>query len=65
MQVLKLGADPEFEVLNEGKLVRADKVARPLRLPWGEVGVDGAGVALELRPNPGMAWYANEYSNGE
>lgn len=53
MVVRRLGADPEFEVLQDGQLVRADKVARTTRLPWGEIGVDGAGVALELRPNPG------------
>lgn len=53
MLVRRLGADPEFEVLQDGRLVRADKVTHTTRLPWGEVGIDGAGVALELRPNPG------------
>jgi hypothetical protein len=53
MVIRRLGADPEFEIVRDGHLVRADKVVRTTRLPFGEIGVDGAGVALELRPNPG------------
>lgn len=53
MLVNKVGADPEFEIVANGRLVRADRVVRTTRLPFGEIGFDGAGVALELRPNPG------------
>jgi hypothetical protein len=49
-----LGADPEFELVVGGRIVSASSVLRDdIRLPWGDIGVDGAGWPLELRPVPG------------
>jgi len=48
-----LGADPEFELVVCGEVVGASRVLREdIRLPWGDIGVDGAGYPLELRPVP-------------
>jgi hypothetical protein len=54
VQVVTLGADPEFELVVGGRIVSASSVLREdIRLPWGDIGVDGAGWPLELRPVPG------------
>jgi len=48
-----LGADPEFELVVGGRIVSASSVLQgDIRLPWGDIGVDGAGRPLELRPLP-------------
>jgi len=48
-----LGADPEFELVVGGEVTSASRVLREdVRLPWGDIGVDGAGYPLELRPVP-------------
>jgi hypothetical protein len=48
-----LGADPEFELVVRGEVVRAAGFLRgDIRLPWGDIGIDGAGSPLELRPVP-------------
>jgi len=50
---ITLGADPEFELVVGGKVVNASGVLqREVTLPWGEIGVDGSGRPLELRPTP-------------
>ena len=50
---ITLGADPEFEVIVRGRVVSAsDILGENIELPEGEIGVDGAGYPLELRPNP-------------
>ena len=52
---ITFGADPEFELVKGRRIVRASgAVPRgEVRLPWGAIGVDGAGDPLELRPVPG------------
>jgi hypothetical protein len=53
VQVVTLGADHEFELVVGGRVVSASGVLREdIRLPWGDIGVDGAGYPLELRPVP-------------
>jgi hypothetical protein len=53
VQVVTLGADPEFELIVDGAIVSASSVLRAdIHLPWGSIGVDGAGSPLELRPKP-------------
>jgi hypothetical protein len=48
-----LGADPEFELVVRGEVIGASRILREdIRLPWGDIGVDGAGYPLELRPVP-------------
>ena len=50
---IMLGADPEFELVVGGEVVRASRILREdVHLPWGDIGVDGAGSPLELRPFP-------------
>jgi hypothetical protein len=50
---ITLGADPEFELVVGGEVVRAAGFLREdIRLPWGDIGTDGAGAPLELRPVP-------------
>ncbi len=50
---ITLGADPEFELVVGGGVASASQVLREdIRLPWGNIGVDGAGYPLELRPVP-------------
>ena len=50
---ITLGADPEFELVVRGEVVRAAGFLREdIRLPWGDIGIDGAGSPLELRPVP-------------
>jgi hypothetical protein len=50
---LTLGADPEFELILGGQVVSASGILhRDIHLPWGEIGVDGSGRPLELRPLP-------------
>jgi len=50
---ITLGADPEFEVIVRGRVVSAsDILGENIELPEGEIGVDGAGWPLELRPEP-------------
>jgi hypothetical protein len=49
--IVTLGADPEFEVIVRGRVVSAsDILGENIELPHGEIGVDGAGYPLELRP---------------
>jgi len=49
--IVTLGADPEFEVIVRGRVVSAsDILGENIELPEGEIGVDGAGWPLELRP---------------
>ncbi len=53
VKAITLGADPEFELVMDGRVVNASQVIRKsVRLPWGIIGYDGAGAPLELRPNP-------------
>jgi len=50
---ITLGADPEFELVRDGRVVNASHVLKKsVRMPWGIIGYDGAGGPLELRPNP-------------
>jgi hypothetical protein len=50
---ITLGADPEFELVVGGRVASASSILREdIHLPWGDIGVDGAGWPLELRPNP-------------
>jgi hypothetical protein len=50
---ITLGADPEFELVVGGEVVSASRILREdVHLPWGDIGVDGAGYPLELRPVP-------------
>ncbi len=51
---ITFGADPEFELVRGRRIVRASgAVPRgEVQLPWGAIGVDGAGDPLELRPAP-------------
>ncbi len=51
---ITLGADPEFELVLRGRIVSAHRVlSRVVPLPWGEIGLDGAGDQVEIRPDPG------------
>lgn len=53
--IVTLGADPEFEVIVRGRVVSAsDILGENIELPEGEIGVDGAGWPLELRPEPSI-----------
>jgi len=53
VKAITLGADPEFELVRDGRVVNASHVLRKsVRMPWGIIGYDGAGGPLELRPNP-------------
>ena len=49
-----LGADPEFELIIAGRVESAASIllGDAIHLPWGSIGVDGAGWPLELRPDP-------------
>ena len=50
---ITLGADPEFElIIAERAESAASILGDAIHLPWGSIGVDGAGYPLELRPNP-------------
>jgi formylmethanofuran dehydrogenase subunit E len=52
-KAVTFGADPEFELVIDGRVVSAQQVIRrSVKLPWGIIGYDGAGAPLELRPNP-------------
>ncbi len=53
VRAITLGADPEFELVKDGRVVDASRVFKGgARMPWGIIGYDGAGAPLELRPNP-------------
>jgi len=52
-QHLTIGADPEFELLKRGRVVRAGNQFQGWRVGENiEIGVDGSGNELELRPRP-------------
>ena len=52
---LTLGADPEFELIIAGRAESAASIlGDAIHLPWGSIGVDGAGWPLELRPEPSI-----------
>jgi hypothetical protein len=53
VKAVTLGSDPEFELIVDGAVINASSVLRAdIHLPWGSIGVDGAGSQLELRPKP-------------
>jgi len=50
---ITIGADPEFELIIAGRAESAASIlGDAIHLPWGSIGVDGAGWPLELRPEP-------------
>lgn len=48
-----IGTDPEFEIVERGAVVSAANVLDPFETRYGEVGIDGAGGPMEIRPEPG------------
>jgi hypothetical protein len=52
---ITIGGDPEFELVdNSGKVLRAASTDNfSIRKEFGNVGVDGSGDQVELRPSPG------------
>ena len=53
--IVTLGADPEFELIIAGRAESAAGIlGDAIHLPWGSIGVDGAGWPLELRPEPSI-----------
>ncbi len=46
---ITVGSDPEFELIRNGEIVNAMSV---IRNRDGEIGLDGAGAQVELRPKP-------------
>ncbi len=50
---ITLGGDPEFELVVDGKVAPAERfLGGNILLPWGEIGEDGSGDPIELRPKP-------------
>ncbi len=54
---MTLGADPEFELIVNGRVAVAEDFLEEgdIKLPWGVIGKDGSGDQLELRPRPSCA----------
>lgn len=48
----KLGMDPEFEFVREGHIVRASEYWSDHNYDFGNIGTDGSGGQIELRPKP-------------
>lgn len=50
---VSLGADPEFEVIKNGRVVKADTALQINNHTSADIGLDGAMSQLEFRPKPG------------
>lgn len=51
--IVSVGADPEFEVKRNGKVVKADVALNIRNYTSTDIGLDGAASQLEFRPKPG------------
>jgi hypothetical protein len=50
---IKLGCDPEFEIMTAGKEIVEARIFNDLSGTYGKIGKDASGLQLEFRPNPG------------
>ena len=50
---VKIGADPEFELKKNNRVIRASGVINTTDSCSDQVGLDGAGDQVEIRPDPG------------
>lgn len=49
---LSIGMDPEFEFIQNGRIVSANRTWRSITCSKGDIGIDGSGHQIELRPIP-------------
>ncbi len=48
-----IGADPEFELTKNNRVLKADRHIHVTDMYHGPIGVDGASAQIEIRPKPG------------
>jgi len=54
LRLFELGMDPEFELYRGGRIVNASRHWISQDYASGNIGLDGSGMQIELRPNPAI-----------